>query len=251
MTGKVFKIAIWIVLAAWFVVIIGFVSAEADKILCNRIEVTLTDTVHSQFVTTSDVRDMLEKTNMHLQGYPLEKINIRTLEGELEQNPYVKNAEVNKDVSGRLSVKVEQRVPQVRILPEGRLGFYMDREGVVLPLSDQFTPLILLASGHIPYPEQDGSSGDKLREIHRFGSYLAEHPFWGEQIVQIYVNSLGEYELIPRVGAHHILFGSMEQWKKKLRNLELLYRQGFSKYGWNSYRTINLKYTNQVICTKR
>jgi cell division protein FtsQ len=44
----------------------------------------------------------------------------------------------------------------------------------------------------------------------------------------------------------------MEQWEKKLHNLELLYEQGFSAYGgWNGYSTINLKYTNQVICTKR
>ncbi len=62
---------------------------------------------------------------------------------------------------------------------------------------------------------------------------------------------MGEYELIPRVGAHQILLGSMDQWEKKLRNLELLYEQGLSKYGWNTYQTISLKYTNQVICTKR
>jgi len=43
----------------------------------------------------------------------------------------------------------------------------------------------------------------------------------------------------------------MDQWEKKLRNLELLYEQGLSRYGWNTYQTINLKYTNQVICTKR
>ena len=91
----------------------------------------------------------------------------------------------------------------------------------------------------------------QLAEIHRFCTYVMGHPFWREQIVQLYVNRRGEYELIPRVGAHQILMGSMEEWELKLRNLELLYQQGFSTYGWNSYGTINLKYTNQVICTKR
>ena len=238
-------------IAAWFVVMMGFVSGEADKVLCNRIEVILSDTVHNRFITRSDVRAMLEATDMHLQGYPLAEINTRTLEKELEQNPYIRNAEISKDISGRMEVQVEQRVPLIRIMPDGKNGYYLDTEGIMLPLSDRFTPFILLASGNIPYPGRDGEPGARLKEIYRFSSYLAECEFWRDQIVQIYVNREGEYELIPRVGAHHILMGSMDEWKKKLKNLELLYRQGLSRYGWNTYGTINLKYTNQVICTKR
>ena len=251
MIYRVLKILIWILIAAWFVIIMGFVSGEANKVLCNRIEVIMSDTVHNRFVTRTDIRAMLENTDMQLQGYPLAEINTRSLERTLEQNPYVRNAEVSKDISGRLEVRVEQRVPLVRLMPEGKRGFYLDKEGMKLPLSDQFTSLILLASGNIPHPEEDSRMNKRLGEIYSFSSYLTDHPFWKEQIVQIYVDRNGEYELIPRVGAHHILLGSMDQWEKKLRNLELLYRQGLSKYGWNTYGTINLKYTNQVICTKR
>ena len=242
---------IWILIAAWFVVVMGFVSGEAHKVLCNRIEVILSDTVYNRFVTRTDIRAILEGPEMQLQGYPLAEINTRDLERTVEQNPYVKNAEVNKDISGKLEVWVEQRVPLVRIMPEGKQGFYLDREGVILPLSEQFTPMIMLVSGNIPLPENDKKSDERLMEILRFGIYLADHPFWKDQIVQVYVNHKGEFELIPRVGAHHILMGSKDQLEKKLRNLELLSRQGLSMYGWNTYETINLKYTNQVICTKR
>ena len=119
-----------------------------------------------------------------------------------------------------------------------------------MPLSEQFTPHIILLSGYL------GDGGDDEGketggDVHHFCSYVSDHPLWNEQIVQIYRNRKGEYELIPRVGAHQILLGSMEEWEKKLRNLEMLYEQGFPKYGWNTYGVINLKYTNQVICTKR
>lgn len=251
MINSVLKILTWILIAAWFVVIMGFVSGESQKVLCNRIEVIMSDTVNNRFVTRTDIRVMLEETDMQLQGYPLAEINIRSLEHSLEKNPYVRNAEVSKDISGRLEVKIEQREPLVRLIPEGKQGFYLDKEGMKLPLSDQFTPLILLASGNLPKLDQGGKLNKQLGEIYRFSTYLTEHPFWRDQIVQIYVDRKGEYELIPRVGAHHILLGSMEHWEMKLRNLELLYRQGLSRYGWNTYGTINLKYTNQVICTKR
>lgn len=239
---KLLKILTWIGIAAWFVVILGFVSSESKQVLCNRLDIQLSDTVMHRFVTVSDVRKLLEEGDMQLQGYPLEDIDTRKLETLLEQNAYIKNAEVSTDISGRMEVDVEQRVPLVRIMPSGKEGFYLDTEGEVLPLSEQYTPLLLLLSGNV---------SDTGPEVCEFCTFLSDHPLWKEQIVQVYVNKRGEYELVPRVGAHHILMGSLDDWEIKLRNLELLYKQGLSVYGWNTYGTINLKYTNQVICTKR
>jgi cell division protein FtsQ len=251
MIKKIAKIVTWIGIAAWFVVVMGFVSGESEEVLCNRIDVILEDSLQSRFVTRSDVRRMVEDTDAQLQGYPLSQINTRSLEEKIEQSQFIKNAEVSKDISGRLEIRVEQRVPLVRILPDGQRGFYLDTEGKVLPLSDRFTPLIMLASGTIPNPGKSGNTKGRLEEIYQFCKFLETDQFWSNQLVQIYVNHQGEYELIPRVGAHQILLGNMDQWKRKLRNLELLYEQGFAKQGWNEYQTINLKYTNQVICTKR
>ncbi|MEN8158261.1 MAG: FtsQ-type POTRA domain-containing protein [Bacteroidota bacterium] len=248
---RITKILTWIAIAAWFVLIMGFVSGQSEEVLCNRIEVILDDTLDNRFVTPGDIRSIVESSGSQLQGYPLSGINTRELEQLIEKNLYIRNAEVSKEISGKLEVQVEQRVPLVRIMPEGERGFYLDREGVVLPLSDQFSPLIMLASGHISNPGPEGEMSARLMEIHSFCSYLSGHEFWSDQVVQLYVNSKGEYELIPRVGAHQILLGSLDEWERKLHNLELLYVQGLSRKGWNSYETINLKYTNQVICTKR
>jgi len=238
-------------ITAWFVVVMGFVSGEAEKVVCTRIDVTISDTVESRFVTETDVRRMLEQSGIPLQGYSIGEIQTRMLEATLEENPYVSNAEVCKDISGRLEVRIDQRIPLVRVLPEGKTGFYLDREGYVLPLSSSYTAQTILVTGHIEVPDSEDVLEDQLHDVLEFCSYLANHPLWSAQIVQIYRTRSGAYELIPRVGGHQILLGELDQWEKKLRNLELLYRQGFAKYGWNTYETINLKYTNQVICSKR
>ncbi len=251
MMRRILKILTWIGIAAWFVVILGFVSGEADEVLCTRIDVVVSDTVHCRFVTDSDIRAMFRSEELLLQGYPLKEINTRKLESLLEENPYIKCAEVSTDVTGRMEIRLKQSVPLLRIMPDGREGFYLDTEREILPLSGKFVPHIFLVSGNIALPDATSGLSKQLEEIYQFSSYVSAHPFWSEQIVQLYVNRRGEYELIPRVGAHQILMGSMEQWELKLRNLELLYQQGLSVYGWNSYSTINLKYTNQVICTKR
>lgn len=245
----ILKILTWMLIAAWFVVVLGFVSGEADKVVCNRIDVELTDTALSRFVTDPDIRGILSSSGIPLQGYEMTQIDSRKLEEILEENPYISNAEVSKDISGRLEVRVKQRIPLVRVMPDGESGFYLDREGHRLPLSRQFTPKTLLVSGQLK--DKETVEGYHLQEILDFSTYLTDHPFWKAQIVQIYVNRKGEYELIPRVGAHQILMGSLEHWEQKLQNLQLLYQQGLSRYGWNTYETINLKYTNQVICSKR
>ena len=81
--------------------------------------------------------------------------------------------------------------------------------------------------------------------------FINDHPFWKSQIEQVYVNNKGEYELIPRVGGHLIKLGSHSGYQKKLRNLKAFYLKGLNNVGWNQYLEINLKYDNQIICTKR
>jgi cell division protein FtsQ len=250
MMRRLGKILIWMVLAAWFVIIMGFVAGEAEEVVCNRIDVIFSDTLYGGFVRDADIRALFRAEDLHLQGYPLKDINTRELEELLEKNAYIREAEVSTDISGRMEIFLEQRIPLARIMPMGKKGFYLDTEGEMLPLSDQFVPHIFLVSGHINEPEGE-QRDSQLQKIHEFCSYVSKHPLWSEQIVQLYVNRSGEYEMIPRVGAHQILLGSLDQWERKLRNLELLYKKGFSAYGWNTYGTINLKYTNQVICTKR
>jgi cell division protein FtsQ len=251
MKRSILKILTWMLITAWFVVVMGFVSGEADKVVCTRIEVNISDTLQSRFVTEADVRQMLEQSGIPLQGYSMGEIQTRKLEALLEENPYISNAEVCKDISGRIEVLVDQRIPLIRVMPDGEPGFYLDREGYVLPLSSRYTAQTILVTGHVDVPDGEQLSEDQGNDVLQFSLYLAEHPLWSAQIVQVYVNQSGEYELIPRVGGHLILFGDLDQWERKLRNLELLYRQGLSKYGWNTYETINLKYTNQVICSKR
>jgi cell division protein FtsQ len=245
---RALKILTWMGITAWFVVILGFVSGEGDEVLCNRIEVVISDTIHLRFVTESDIRALFRSGGMELQGYPISGINIREMEGILEESSYIRDAEVSTDITGKMEVRIEQRVPLVRIMPQGSGGYYLDTEGKTMPLSNQFTPHIMLVSGYVGGRDTEA---EELEEIHRFCSHVSGDPFWSDQIVQIYRNRKGEYELIPRVGAHQILLGSMNMWEKKLRNLEMLYDQGFPSYGWNTYGVINLKYTNQVICTKR
>jgi cell division protein FtsQ len=81
--------------------------------------------------------------------------------------------------------------------------------------------------------------------------FIHNHPFWESQVEQIYLNKKGEYEIVPRVGAHLIKLGTYENYREKFRNLKAFYKKGLNNVGWNQYLIINLKYDNQIICKKR
>jgi cell division protein FtsQ len=88
-------------------------------------------------------------------------------------------------------------------------------------------------------------------DLYKFALFLQKHDFWNNQIEQIYVHPDKEVELIPRVGSHRIILGSFEDFKEKMDNLQLFYEQAIPKLGWEKYEVINLKYKNQIVCTKK
>jgi cell division protein FtsQ len=47
-----------------------------------------------------------------------------------------------------------------------------------------------------------------------------------------------------------ILLGPPEEVEIKLRNLRALYQSGLDPKEWNEYKVINLKFKNQVICSR-
>ena len=69
-------------------------------------------------------------------------------------------------------------------------------------------------------------------------------------IEQIYVEKNGEFQLIPKFNDQVIIFGTTENIKDKFARLLIFYKQGLSITGWNRYNMINIKYKNQVVCSK-
>jgi len=52
------------------------------------------------------------------------------------------------------------------------------------------------------------------------------------------------------LGDHVILLGSAEELGDKFSRLLAFYKFGLNKIGWNKYNFINIKYKNQVVCSK-
>lgn len=59
-----------------------------------------------------------------------------------------------------------------------------------------------------------------------------------------------EIDLVPRSGRHTVRFGRLEDAERKFDKLMRFYRGGLSRIGWEEFRTIDLRYNDQVVCRK-
>lgn len=95
---------------------------------------------------------------------------------------------------------------------------------------------------------------EDLLKLINFVNYIENDSFWSAEIVQIVASTMSsgdlELELIPRTGRHIVLFGTIEDVEEKLDKLLAFYEKGLSNIGWDSFRTISVKYKGQVVCTR-
>ena len=97
-------------------------------------------------------------------------------------------------------------------------------------------------------------SYEDFMKLLTFVEFVEEDDFWRSEVVQIAARTTPsgalEVELVPRSGRHTILFGRIEQVERKFDKLLRFYRNGLQNIGWDAYRTIDIRYKDQVVCKK-
>ena len=255
---KVSKIVFWILITVFLIISFSFVSDRYFVLVCKNINVIILDSVENSFVFEKDIVDLLTKPGNTIIGKQMKMINTKNLEQQIEDQTSVEKSEVYKTIDGSINILIDQRNPLIRIFPKKGESYYIDAEGRFMPLSNKYASHLIVANGNIPgnidrneYKDIFFYNNQTLIDLYELAKYLKDNEFWNSQIEQVYVKNNNDFELIPRVGSHEILLGDIHNLDKKLRNLKAVYKQGFSKESWIKYHYINLKYENQVICSKR
>ena len=262
--NKVRQIGGWVVGVVMMLVLFGFARLEEGKKACEEFTISIDFKNGNRFVQKEDIQNLIAKMGYE-EKQLLADIDLHELETRLNDNSAIRYANVFATIDGEVHVEITQREPIMRVMCQGGESYYLDREGWLMQLSSKFTSRVPVANGLIDAPyatnyelnhsqepaENDSLQGSQtLRDLYQLASAIHESDFWSSQISQVYLNDSLDFELIPRVGNHRIILGSVEDLESKLQNLMVFYKKGLSKTGWNEYSVINLKFKNQVVCTK-
>ena len=244
----VFAVFAWVVCLSGLVLLMSFIEREKTTLICKDVKVIIPG--NQNFIERAEVDQILLEHGGKLVGREIKNISIQKLEAGLQANPFIRFAKVYADMDGTVNVQISQREPVLRIINTANLDFYVDKEGNKIPVSDNFTANVLIANGLIY--EDFGGKVDTLktrlaRDLYKTASFIAADTLWNNQIEQLYVNQKSEIEMIPRVGDQRILLGNADSLEVKFANLYVFYKKALPRVGWATYKTINIKYTNQII----
>jgi cell division protein FtsQ len=201
----------------------------------------------------------IKRILMETAGKPITKSNIKTLnlrklEQKLDRDKRIERADIYFDAKDILHVIVHQKVPVMRVVVENGADYYLDINGkkvqhtvgsairvpIVTGITETFTPAIFASD-----------KPSKLRDIFVMLKKVQDDPFLTALVEQVHVNqdSIGDIIIIPKVGREQLVIGDARNLDEKFEKLKIFYRDGLPRLGWNRYKTLNLKYDNQIAGT--
>lgn len=238
--------------------ILFYVNKAEKQVSCGEIKVNFLRRGEGELVKESEVQDLVSNYCASASDKNV-GLQVSDLEGKLELLPAVKNAEVYRKINGELFVEVEQRIPVCRVFDLSGSDYYLDEGGGIFPSVHGISLRVPVVNGFLyePYNKRRSvMASDSLKRIsllddlHALFSAIRRDAFRTALVEQVWVAESGEFELIPKIDDHVILFGDTAQMDGKFNKLKIFYEEGLNTKGWNNYRTIDLRYNHQIICKK-
>ena len=195
----------------------------------------------NNFLTHSMVNKLLIQNDSSVKNQAKSVIDLYKLEKTVSENAYVEKAAVFLTIDGSLKSIVKQRVPVARII-HANGSYYIDKQGIKIPLSKNYSARVMLISG----VETDKDIKDLLPLI----SYILEDNFLRKEVVGIKKFVDAQYQFSVRSGNYKIDFGKLTEIDIKFKKLKAFYNKSFEDQSIQNYKMINIKYHNQVVCTK-
>ena len=249
MLKKLSKIAGVLALIAFLVITLAFTSIKYHDAPCSGIEIEYAPD-DKIALDKAVIRKIILNADKDILGQHLDSINTAALELEVEKLPAVLNAEVFEMVAkdstsykGVLTVRVKHREPLLRVITKSE-SYYMDEFGYKFPVSSSYPAHVLVATGNI----SEEFAREELLPCVRF---IEDNEFWRAQIEQVYVESDDEVILTPLFGEQLIEMGSLDNYQEKLRNMKTFYKKVLANNNWNKYKSISLKYSDQIVAKRK
>lgn len=242
----------------------SFVAIERDTEEMNEPRIHIDAKDGFFFLTQDEVINRLKLKHVFKNDMALQDLNVDSIETLLNEMNEVESSEVYCRLGGDWEIFVEIRKPIARVINQNGEQFYLDDKGKLMYLSHLYTADVVPVTSNFNFwKEIDLDTAGRvihndslktigaLDQIYRLSAYVCNDAFLSAQVTQIHLNEKGDFVLIPRVGDQKIVLGKAKDLESKFNRLQVFYKKGINKVGWDQYDTINLKFANQVVCTKK
>lgn len=192
-------------------------------------------------VTSETINNLLIDKSAGIRSIGKDKLDLHSLEKLINRHQMVEKSEVFVSIDGTLKAVVTQRLPIARFYDEEQ-SFYIDSKGNKMPLSEIYAARVPLISGRLTSENQD--------DVAELLNIIYADDFLKKNITGMTIENAGDVILTTRNYDFDILFGKIINMEAKFNNYKAFYQKAVSDSSINYYKKINLKFTQQVVCTK-
>jgi len=196
---------------------------------------------NASFLKQETVNKLLIENNADASAIRKDKLDLNKLEKAVSSNQMVEELEVFVTIDGVLKAVVKQKTPIARVF-DGKRSFYIDYKGNTMPLSANFTARVPLVLGVIRK-----QNSEALAELFR---KIYDDEFLKKNIIAIQIMPNGSLKMFNRNFDYQIDFGGVVNVDAKFQNYKAFFQKAVLDSSLYKYKKIDLRFTQQVICTK-
>jgi cell division protein FtsQ len=192
--------------------------------------------------------EILRRANI-TPGARLFGVDLFAVRRRVEENAFVRTAEVGREIPGRVVIRVEERAPVAVIAASPLL--YVDAEGTILPPAA--SPLLVdlpVLSGDFPRRELvpgRQTFNPELREALAIVTTAARvEGGLAHLLSEVHLKRDGEFVLYTAEAGVPVLFGRGDA-ARKLVNFDVFWREYVQREGPAELGSVDLRFDNQVV----
>nr|WP_315150955.1 cell division protein FtsQ [uncultured Flavobacterium sp.] len=197
---------------------------------------------NAPYITQETVNKLLIENNQDAKSIGKDKLDLNRLEKRLNKHEMIEKSDVFVSVDGVLKAAVKQKTPIARVY-NGDNSYYIDYKGGMMPLSSNYTARVPLVSGEI-----NKKNSEKLAELLRI---IYDDEFLKKNIIGVQIMPNGSLKMLNRNYNYQIDFGGIVRMQAKLNNYKAFFQKAVLDSSLYKYKTIDLRFAQQVVCTKK
>ena len=228
-----------VLLLGLVVFLYAFSSHKNNNRLVTKIDVKFTGK-ENVYITTETVNKLLIQNFETVASIPKEALVLKEVEERLLKNQMIHSAEVYITVDGILGAKIKQRTPIARVVDTQ--DYYLDTEGEKMPLSSVYTARVPIVTGAVM--EHAKPLTDLLFQIN-------QDQMIKSSVVGLDVLEDGTLKMRIRKQDFIVLFGTTDNAALKFQNYKAFYQKIKQDSMLANYKTVDLRFGNQVVATKK
>ena len=193
------------------------------------------------FVKQETVNKLLIENKKDASSIQKVNLDLNKLERILDAQEMIEKSDVFVSIDGVLKAVVKQKTPIARVF-DNEGSFYIDYKGNRMPLSTNFTARVPLVLGII-----NKKNNEDLADLFRI---IYDDAFLKKNIIGIQIVPNGSLIMLNRNFDFQIDFGRMINVERKFKNYKAFFQKAVLDSSLYKYKKIDLRFTEQVVCTK-